>query len=145
LITNYKQIFHFSFHSDLSNVFLIYFVSHFPLCSLFPNLFPLSLSIHRASPLPIPIYVCCHGYSLHKGLTSCMRYTHAAENISPLMRYGMRRQSQYLSWNTDDTLPISGVGFMNSPMEVHICAWHLYVPLPFLVLGETRTLSSNLR
>lgn len=127
----------------ITNIFLFFpsgllcclsslFVSH-----LFPLLIvPLSLSIHRSPPFPIPIYVCCHGYSLHKGLTSYMRYTHTVENISPLTPYETRRQSQHFSLNMDNTSPTCGVGFMNSLMKVRICATHLYKRLPRLVLGD---------
>jgi hypothetical protein len=126
----YKRVIHFSFHPDLSAVSFIFF--HFPLCSLFGDLFSLPLTLYssRSPPLPIPNYVCCHGDSLHKGLTSYIRCTCMTENIPRIMQLRAGLQIQLFTLNMIVHLYMQAEWDLWIPPSKYVLAPHIYTCVP---------------
>ena len=109
-----------------------------PNCSLS---LPHSLFIARSPPLPIPIYICCHGDSLYKGLTSCICCTYKIENIFPNNSVENEVVQPAFCFKHGLYIPTCGVGFTNSPLKVRRLA------TPDLAGGYTNnsTLSRGVR
>lgn len=125
---------------------LVYFLSFSPLLIVrkLVSSVPLSLYSSRSPPHPIPNYVCCHGDSLHKGLTSYIYCTCMTENIPPNNAAESRAPELAFCFKHDSTsvLHAGGVGFMNSPIKVRSCAPRLYARTS--ELGKPARLSSRL-